>query len=300
MKSTAILAAAILATTALSGAAYAQSAAPAEVITNTTTRTVRPLAIDGETKELKPAIQRFVERVNMARYALSTKNPKVASEHINEAEKHLNFIKQNSRLEEVTKETVITSGRVTSQTDEKFNSYYVPLEEGPVVVKSIESTGSQTGKTSVNGIAVASADLVYLNVDLTGKEGPEYLAKARAAIKGGDLKAADQALGEMIDRVAKTTVVDALPLEKANDNLRLALKFLQDENYAASRYALDHAKTALKDVQRDSRYNQDDANSVYNKVSQIHDLVLQESPQTAQKARTQIIAVQNKIKDMRS
>lgn len=300
-----LLVATLFVTTALSGQAFAESVksnnvASSKTVVTDTVRTVRPLAIDGKTNELKPAIQRFVERINMARYALSTKDPVRASAELNEAEKHLNFIRNNSRMEEVSHETVIASGKVTSSTKEKFNSYYVPLEEGPVMVKSVEAKEDGKASTNMNGLAVSSAELVYLNVDLTGKEAPEYIARARNNIKGGNLKAADQDLGEMIDRVATAKVVESVPVEKAYDNVRLALKFLQDDNYSASRYAMLHARDALKEMQRDSNYDQDKTNSLYSKVSQISDLIMQSTPSAAQKARTQIISVRNQLEDMRS
>lgn len=301
MKSNHVLAAALCVALGTTGMAYAETKAPTpkkEVVTNTTTRTVRPLAIDGKTKELKPAIQRFIERVNMARYALSQRDPKLALGNIDEAEKHLNFIRQNSRVEETQEKFVIASGRVTSDSKETFSSYYVPLEEGPVVVKSLETTDSQTGKNSMSGLAVSSVDLVYLNVDLADQTAPEYLAKARTAIQGADLKEADRLLSEMIDKVATTAVVDAMPLTKANDNLRLALKFLQDENYTASRHALDQSLSALKEAQGDARYNAEELGDVIQKTSLIRATVLQATSSAAQKARTQLIAVQNKVATM--
>lgn len=262
-----------------------QTQTSGEVVTDTTTRTVRPLAIDGKTKEVKPAIQRFLERVNMARVSLSLKDPVQAKFDLDEAEKHLNFIKQNSHFAEISKQTVIASGKVVSETQSAYNSYYIPLEEGPVVVKSLEATDSQKGKSGANGLAVTSADVVYLNVDLAGSTASDYLTKARIAIKEADLKAADEALGEMIQKITYKEVVDTVPLEKARGNLQLALKFLQDDNYKASRYALEHARDALKDA----------GNSNAGEVGQIHDVVMQQTPAAAQKARTQIIAVLNKL-----
>lgn len=304
MKAYIILAAILCTGLVMTGSASAQdsnAAAPEkEVISNTTTRTIRPLAIDGQTKELKPAIQRFIERVNMARYALSQRNPQVALADITEAEKHLDFIKSNSRIEENKEKMVIASGHVVSEGQESFNSYYVPLEEGPVVVKSLEATDSQTGQNNINGLAVKSVDLVYLNVDLAGQTAPDALAKARMAIKDGDLKAADKALADMINTVATTTVVNAMPITKAEDNLRLAFKFLQSENYTATRYALDQAVNALKEAQSDRQYKGDNVASLISKTTQIRDMVMQETTAAAQKARTQIISVQNQISKIRS
>ena len=284
------------------GTAYAQSTSAtatantkSEIITEKHTRTVRPLAIDGETNEVKPAIQRFVERINMARVSLSMKRPQDASFDLDEAEKHLNFIKSNSRYEEATKTTVIASGRVQSDSSSEYNSYYIPLEEGPVVVKKIQETDSSPGKTSVAGVAVTAADVVYLNVDLTGKEAPQYIARARAAIKAGDTVKADNILGEMLSKIARTEVVETMPDEKARDNLQLSLKFLQDENYTAARYALVHARDALEQMKSDSRYDKGLSERNFNKVSQIHDLVMQQTPSTASKARTQIIEVQDSL-----
>lgn len=293
-----LLATTILVGSLMSGTVYAQSAtatAKSEVATEKHTRTVRPLAVDGETNEVKPAIQRFVERINMARVALSMKKPQDASFDLDEAEKHLNFIKSNSRYEEATKTTVIASGVVKSETDSDFNSYYIPLEEGPVIIKKIEETDSSPGKSSVAGIAVTSADVVYLNVDLTGKEAPSYIGQARAAIKAGDTVKADNLLGEMLSKIARSEVIETMPDEMARDNLQLSLKFLQDLNYTAARYALVHARDALGEMKNDTRYDKALSERNYSKVSQIHDLVMQQTPSTASKARTQIIDVQNSL-----
>lgn len=307
MKVRNLLMSALLATTFLAAPVLAETAgtAPAaqkgvkEVVT-TTQRVVRPLAIDGHTKELKPAIQRFVERIQWARYALATKDPQRAQINLDEAEKHLEFIRNNSRLEETVKDTVIKSGKVTTSSTEEFSSYYIPLEEGPVVVRSLEAKETDARGNNMKGLAVASADMVYLNVDLTGQEAPAYIAKARAAMKSGDLRSADRALAEMIDKVATARVVETLPGEKAYDNALLAIKFLKDDNFSAARYSLNHVNDALKSMQGDARYNQDDVADLSKRVAQISDMVMQATPEAGEKSRVQMNSVRDKLETMRS
>jgi hypothetical protein len=267
-------------------------AADTSVHTETTTRVTRPLAVDGETNQIKPAIQRFVERINMARVALSTANPTEAKFDLDEAEKHLKFIKSNSNYQQVTKETKISSGEVVYDTNTKYNNYYVPLEEGPVVIKDYTTTENQAGEGNKKAIAVKSARVVYLNLDLEGTKAEDAIAVARSGIREGNLSAADDALGQLLTQITTTTVVDSVPKIVAQDNLKLALTFLQENNYVASRFALDQAREALKKIPGDK------ATGLSARLAQIHDLVNQQTENTAQKARTEIKSVQGELNDL--
>src|SRR5262249_46941612 len=83
---------------------FASIANAQEFHTQTTTTSVtRPLAVDGETNQVKPAVQRFIERINMARVALSLGEASDAKFDLDEAEKNLRFIKSNSNYQEITK-----------------------------------------------------------------------------------------------------------------------------------------------------------------------------------------------------
>ncbi len=262
------------------------------VHTETTTRVTRPLAVDGETNQVKPAVQRFVERINQARVALSTANPTEAKFDLDEAEKHLHFIKSNSNYQEVTKQTTLSSGEVVYDTNTKYNSYYVPLEEGPVVVKDYATTDNQAGEGNKKAIAVKSVRVVYLNLDLSGTKAEDGITVARGDIKEGNLSAADDALGQMLTQVISTTSIQSEPKIVAQDNLKLALNFLQQNNYTASRFALTQAEEALKKIPGDK------ASSLRDRVAQIHDLVNQQTENTAEKARTEIKSVQGDLKDL--
>lgn len=259
------------------------------VETHTSTKVTRPLAIDGETNQVKPAIQRFIERINMARVALATANSKEAQFDLDEAEKHLKFIKSNSGYQEVTKQTTISSGQVVYDTDTKYNSYYVPLEEGPVVVKDYVATENQAGEGNKKAIAVKSAKVVYLNVDLSGTQGEEAIATARAAIAEGKLDQADETLSKLLDEVTIADSVQSVPKVVAQDNLKLAHTFLLENNYVAARFALTQAEEALKSVQGEP------AGKLRGRIEQIRDLVMQQTENTAQKARTQIKDVQGDL-----
>lgn len=277
--------------------AHAESA-QTRVMSETVTRTVKPLAINNQTNEVKPAVQRFVELVNQARVDLSMKRPQDAKPRIDNALKMAQFIRQNSNIQKEYSETRISSGVVTYKTSDASSTYYVPFETGPVKVKSVVNTPSS--KSGNSGVAVTGADVAYLKVDLSGPEAEKYLNQAKAAIKQGDLKSADKNLSDLMDAVATTETAEVLPYEKARDNLALALRFLQDNNYTAAQYALDHAGEAVKSMQGDSRYNDELVEKHYNRIQQIHDLVMQQNPSAAQKARTQIIATQGEIKDLKS
>lgn len=267
------------------------------VVSEQVTRTVKPLAINNETNEVKPAVQRFVELVNQARVDISMKRPQDAKPRLDNALKLAGFIRQNSNVQESFRETRITSGKVSYNVQDTTGTYYVPFETGPVKMKSVTETSSSKNNP---GVAVTGADVVYLTVDLSGPEAEEYIGNAKAALKQGDLKTAEKSLATLMDKVATAETAEVLPYEKAKDNLALALRFLQDENYAASRYALSHAADAVKSMHGDSRYDSALIDKNYNRIRQIHDLVLQENKETAQKARTQIIAAQGEIKDLRS
>jgi hypothetical protein len=301
MKKTQLL----LATTFLASAlivspvfdAHAQSTTKTRVVSEQVTRTVKPLAINNETNEVKPAVQRFVELVNQARVDISMKRPQDAQPRLSNALKLAKFIRQNSNVQEQYRETHITSGLVTYNVQDTSSTYYIPFETGPVKLKSVGETS--TSKTAP-GVAVTGADVVYLTVDLSGPEAEEYLGQAKGALKQGDLKTAEKSLATLMDKVAKMETAETLPYDKAKDNLALALRFLQDENYAAARYALNHSAEAIKSMRGDSRYDSELVNKHYSRVMQIHDLVMQENKDSAQKARTQIIAAQGEITDLKS
>lgn len=277
--------------------AHAETA-QSRVMSESVTRTVKPLAINNQTNEVKPAVQRFVELVNQARVDLAMKRPQDAKPRIENALKMADFIRQNSNVEQTHSETRISSGVVTYKTSDTSGSYYVPFETGPVKVKSVVNTPSS--KSGNSGIAVTGADVAYLKVDLSGPEAEKYLNQAKVAIKQGDLKAADKNLSDLMDAVATTETAAVLPYEKASDNLALALRFLQDNNYSATQYALDHAAEAIKSMDGDTRYDAKRVETHYSRIIQIRDLVMQQTPASAQKARTQIIAAQGEIKDLKS
>ena len=278
--------------------AQAQNADETRIVTEKVTQTVKPLAVSTETSEVKPAVQRFVELINQARVDLAMKQPQDAAPKIDNALKMAQFIRQNSTIESQYRETHISSGVVTYNNNDVTGSYYVPFETGPVEVKSVTETPSS--KPGNNGIAVTGANVVYLTVNLSGPEAETYLSQAQAAIKQGDLKAADQSLATLMDTVTKTQTAETLPYEKAQDNLALALRFLRDNNYAATQYALQHTLDALKSMQGDSRFNASLVDKNYSRIKQIHDLVMQQTTAAAQKARTQIIAAQGELKDLKS
>jgi hypothetical protein len=267
------------------------------VISEQVTRTVKPLAIDNKTNEVKPAVQRFVELVNQARVDISLKRPQDAVPRLDNALNLASFIRKNSTVEESVRETRISSGKVTYNSKDTTGAYYMPFETGPVKVTSVTETGSSKNNP---GLAVSSADVVYLKVNLSGTEAEQYIGNAKAALAQGKLKDADQSLATLMDKVAIADTAGTLPYETAKDNLALALRFLQDENYTAARYALDHSANAVKSMENDTRYNKEVVTKHYNRIKQIQGLVMQENKGAASKARTQIIAAQGEIKDLRS
>jgi hypothetical protein len=267
------------------------------VINEQITRTVKPLAIDNKTNEVKPAVQRFVELINQARVDISLKRPQNAVPRLDNALNLANFIRQNSTVEESVRETRISSGKVIYNSKDTTGAYYVPLETGPVKVTSVTETASSKNNP---GLAVSSAEVVYLKVDLSGSEAEQYINNAKASLSQGKLKEADQNLATLMDKVAVAETAERLPYDTAKDNLALALRFLQDENYTAARYALDHSANAIKSMENDPRYSKEAVNKHYNRIKQIQGLVTQENRNAASKARTQIIAAQGEIKDLRS
>lgn len=296
MRNNKLFISALMMGVAFAAPAYAQNTATQ---TQTKTQLVRPLAIDGETQEVKPAIQRFIERVNMARLNLANGDSKEAQFDLDEAEKHMRFIKQNSNYKEVTKSTVISSGEVVYDGQETtYNSYYVPLEEGPVIVKEYATTDNQGGKRSKKAIAVKSAKAVYLTVDLSGDEVEVALNEARTKVKEGNPAAADETLAKMLDSITVANTVENKPEIVARDNLNLALNFLQDNNYVASRFALANAVEALQKMQGDAAYNADKVDDLKDQVEQIGKLVMQENEAAAQKARTQIKAARSDMEKL--
>jgi hypothetical protein len=285
---------ALLLSVALAAPSYAAESNTTTTSTETKTRVVRPLAIDGETQEVKPAIQRFVERINMARLNLADSNAKEAQFDLDEAEKHMHFIKNNSNYKEVTKSTVIASGQVVYDGAESttYNSYYVPLEEGPVVVKEYATTDNQGGKSSRKAIAVKSAKTVYLTIDLSGDAVEKAIGVARANIKEGNSAAADEVLAKMLADITVANTVESNPEIVARDNLTLALNFLQDNNYVAARFALASAMEAVQKMLGEK------AAKLTKDINQIRDLTMQENESAAQKARTQIKAVRGDLEKM--
>ena len=298
LKTNTALMTAILLSTALSAApAFAQI--QSQTITQNTTMTVKPISINNKTKEIKPAVQHFVELVNNARVDIATKQTQDAVAKINEAQNFAAFIKQNSSVEEITHETRIASGKVMYSTESTSGAYYVPFETGPVKLKTVEETPSD--KANATGLAVASAEVVYLTVDLSGNEAETYLSGAKMDLEQGKTAEADKKLAELMSKVVIAETTDSLPYEKARDNLDLALKFLQDgNNYTAARYALGHSIEALKSMSTDARYKSKESATEADRVKQIHDLLLQENTAAAEKARTEIKAAQDEVSKLKS
>lgn len=293
MKTNRLLATTFLATALIAApvfTAHAEEAAKTRVISEKVTRTVKPLAISNKTSEVKPAVQRFVELVNQARIDIAMKKPQDAQPRLDSALKMARFIRDNSTVQESYRETRISSGVVTYKTADTVGSYYVPFETGPVEVKTVAQTPSSK---SGPGVAVTGTDIAYLTVDLSGPAVETYIPQAKAALKQGDLKAADKNLADLMDAVVKTEKAESSPYDKAQDNLTLALQFLRDNNYTAAQYALTHAADAVKEADGESSAH-------YGRITRIRDMVMQQNPNAAQKARTQIIAAKGEIKDLRS
>lgn len=300
LLATTFLASALIVSPVFQAQAQAESnAAPKKtrVISEQVTRTVKPLAINNETNEIKPAVQRFVELINQARVDISLKRPQDATPRLDNALNLANFIRKNSTVEESVRETRISSGKVVYNSKDTTGAYYVPLETGPVKVTNVTETASSKNNP---GLAVASAEVVYLKVDLSGQEAEQYINSAKASLAQGRLVEADQSLATLMDKVAVAETAEVLPYDTAKDNLALALRFLQDENYTAARYALDHSANAIKSMQNDARFDKEVVNKHYNRIKQIQGLVMQQNRNAASRARTQIIAAQGEIKDLRS
>lgn len=292
MKTNRLLATTFLATALIAAPVFGAHAESVKtrVVSEKVTRTVKPLAITHDSKEVKPAVQRFVELINQARVDIALKKPQDAQPRLDNALKMARFIRDNSTVQETYSETRISSGLVTYKTADTVGSYYVPFETGPVEVKTMAQTPSSKSNP---GVAVTGTDIVYLTVDLSGPSAETYIPQAKAALKQGDLKAADQSLAQLMDEVVKTEQAERKPYDTAQDNLTLALQFLRDNNYSAAQYALTHAADAVKEIEGSD-------GSHYGRITRIRDMVMQENANAAQKARTQIIAAKGEIKDLRS
>ena len=291
---------ALLTTTLFISPAFAQKQViHSETITQNTTKTVKPVSINNKTNEVKPSPQHFVELINNARIDIATKQPQNAVIKLDEAQKLAAFIKSNSSIEEITRETRFTSGKVMYSTESTSGAYYVPFETGPVELKTVQEVPSD--KKNAAGLAVASAEVVYLTVDFSGDDADKYIAQAKMALEQGDTKEADKNLSELMNKIVIAESADTLPYEKARDNLDLALKFLQDgNNYTAARYALGHSIEALKEMSTDERFDSKAASKEADRVKQIHDLLLQENTSAAEKARTEIKSAQDEISKLKS
>lgn len=295
MKNTHLLTVALLASTLLISPAFAQKqVVHSETVTQSTTKTVKPLSINNKTNQVKPSVQHFVELINSSRLDIAMKQPQNAVARLDEAQKLAEFIKSHSSIEEITHETRITSGRVMYSDETTSGAYYVPFETGPVKLKTVQQVPSD--KSNKPGLAVSSAEVVYLTVDLSGDEANQYITQAKAALAQGDAKEADKQLSDLMSKVVIAENADSLPYEKARDNLDLALNFLQDdEDYQAARYALTHSIEGLKEMSKDSRFNTKASSDQIGRVQQIHDLLLQENKAAAEKARTEIKAAQGEL-----
>jgi hypothetical protein len=301
VKPTYIIVALILAISVPAMAEDAKKKTSTQTVTTTTetTRVTRPLAVTGDTQEVKPAIQRFVERINMARLNLADGKAKDAVFDLDEAEKHMRFIKQNSNFQEVSKATVISAGEVVYDAEQiTYNSFYIPLEEGPVVVKDYVTGENESGKASDKILAVKSAKVVYLNVDLTDTTAEDAIKSARSNISTGNLTAADEILAKMLDQIVSTSSVQNKPEIAVRDNLQLALNFLEKDNHVAARFALAQALETLETMKRSGAYSTKKLDALTTDVMQIKDTSMKETTDATEKARTQIKAAQDDLKDL--
>jgi hypothetical protein len=197
----------------------------------------------------RQAVERFIQHVNAARVALAMKDQAQASEHLRQARQQANILKNASADQRQVSR--VESGRVIYQDQPNTRNYYFPVETGPVSMQKVE-TGPFWAKNK--GAAVTDAEIVYLSLDLSGDKAEQRLSEAMNEIERNEISSAQATLDGLIDEVIKEDEVTPLPHEKARANMALARSFIAQQNYEGARFALDHAKDALEEMDDNSRY----------------------------------------------
>lgn len=256
------------------------SATAADNIVTQTQTTASKAATNAEIADPRLAATGFVEHINFARVALAMKNSKLAEQHIAQARNMVSLIKNSTT--ESRRITDVQTGRIVYQSDSAYKYYYFPIETGPVEVKEV----SNGPIWATSELAVTDADIVYLTLDLTGDDAQEYLNKAETEIAKKDLKAADNQLAKLTDKVVKIDRQSSLPNEKARDNIALARNFIAGKNYDGASYALNHADKALDEMQRSDGYEtqRDSIAAMRSDVKDLQGYIEKKDPTMIQKA----------------
>ena len=206
--------------------------------------------------DARNAASRFVNIVNRARYSLASKDAENAKKDIEAAKLEAAKLAHLSATDR--KMASMPSGRIVYDINGNAKTvapntdyYYYPIETGSIATKEV---GAGPFWSAQKGLGVKDAELVYVTVDLSKVQPMVELDKALADISANKLNAADDVLENLIDHViAVEDSKDALAI-KARDNLELTRNYLEAQNYDAARYPLKHAKAALKAMDGNPRY----------------------------------------------
>ena len=213
-------------------------------------------ANDGSSYEhvARDAAEDFIGHINYARVELAKNKGDRAEQHIVEARGDMDQMK--ALTIEQRKVTRMESGRIVYGYDLDYKYHYFPIKTGAIEVKKM-GHGPIWAK---NDLAVLDAKVVYLTVDLSNYTADTRLDNAEKDIKAGKLKAADVELAKLTNEVVTVDDSTPMPIDMARDNIVLTSNFIASENYTGARYALKHADSALREMQKDDTYSVHQAN----------------------------------------
>jgi hypothetical protein len=188
----------------------------------------------------------------------------------------------------------IGSGRLVYEKDTDYKYHYFPIEVGTVEIRKMGKGPFWAKK----GLAVTDAEIVYLTLDLTTHKPDEQLNAAENAIKEGKLADADEHLAQLTEQVVSVEDEEAMPLDKARDNITLARDFMAMNNYNGARFALSHADDALDDAQNDKRFSahRDDIQSLRREVTHLEHIIAKNDPSLLGKADAKMAAWWHELK----
>lgn len=248
-----------------------------------------PVATHSQNPLFEYSARKILGFISEARVAASNEQKEVAIAYIDESLRELNSIRNARNYLEMMG---VRFGRVLYGQE---SSYYIPIADDTYAVRTYARGPFWA---SHKGIAVRDVEMVNVNISINPEKATAHLQAAKEKINGGDYKAADTELKDLLDESLTETTATDQPLAKLQDNIYLARILIRQENYDGARYALKHAKNALNDYEKslatpESRAN---ADNLRNDIDTLDETIQKRDPTLLKKAADKVDGWWKKLK----